>query len=67
MVEEAFAEVIADIEDQTNDTQQLLSKHNTENLPQFQKLTIKEDKQQETDPIKLIYHGKNNCSKRNVD
>jgi|JYMV01.1.fsa_nt_gi hypothetical protein len=59
MVEEAFADVIAEIEDQTNDTQQLLSKHNTENLPQFQKLTIKEDKQLETDPIKLIYHGKN--------
>ena len=61
MVEEAFADAIAEIEDQSNDTQQLLSKHNTENLPEFQKLTIKEDKQLETDPTKLIYHGKKHC------
>ncbi|XP_071145641.1 cell division cycle-associated protein 3-like isoform X1 [Mytilus edulis] len=58
MVEDAFADAMAEMDDQANDQQQLLLEHNTENIPQFQKLTIKEDKQLAVESNKRFYHDK---------
>lgn len=57
MVEDAFADAMAEMDDQANDQQQLLLEHNTENIPQFQKLTIKEDKLLAVESNKRFYHG----------
>lgn len=56
-VEEAFADAMAEIEEQSNDQQKLLIEQNTENLPQFKQLTIKDDKKVVAETKNLVYQG----------